>query len=96
MNLNEYMEQGISSIAETLSKFYLSDREGSRFLVSFASSLVNSAKIRSDYEKNGRHIPPSLIASISSQCNLRGAIFAVQDVMPGQTECAQRDTPKRK
>ena len=73
MNLNDYMEQGIRSIAETLSNFYLSDSEGSNFLMSFVSSLENSAKIRSGHEEHGRHIPPFLIASIASQCNLRCA-----------------------
>lgn len=73
MNLNEYMEQGISSIASALAKFYLTNSEGSKFLLSLVSSLENSAKMRENYEKSGHHIPPFLIASIASQCNLRCA-----------------------
>lgn len=73
MELNEYMQQGIGSIAATLSNFYLADEKGREFLLSFAAELQNSAQIRTEYEKSGRHIPPFLIASIASQCNLHCA-----------------------
>jgi len=73
MNLNDYIEQGISSIAAALAKFYLTDTDGSKFLMSLVPSLENSAKRRDNYEKSGHHIPPFLIASIASQCNLRCA-----------------------
>lgn len=90
MDLNEYMEQGIGSIAAALSNYYLSDSEGSEFLASFAVQLVKSAQIRNEHEKNGQHIPPFLIASIASQCNLRCAgCYARADGM-----CAESHTKK--
>lgn len=73
MEFNEYMEQGIGSIAATLSNFYLADKNGKEFLLTFAAELQKSAQIRSEHEKDGLHIPPFLIASIASQCNLHCA-----------------------
>ena len=90
MNLNEYIEQGISSIAASLSNFYLSNSEGSQFLMSLVPALEDSAKKREVFEKNGRHIPPFLIASIASQCNLRCAgCYARADGM-----CAEGNAQK--
>ena len=73
MDLNAYMEQGIVSIAGTLSQFYLSNEQGIEFLTSFIPALEKSVEIRSEYERAGHHIPPFLIASISSRCNLHCA-----------------------
>ena len=73
MDFNEYMEQGISQIASTLSNFYLSDDKGSEFLFSFAEQLQKSALIRKEHEARGRHMPTFLIASIAAQCNLHCA-----------------------
>lgn len=73
MDLNTYIEQGISSIAATLSNYYLADSTGSDFLLSIIPSLQTSAEKRREFEERGQHIPPFLIASIASQCNLRCA-----------------------
>ena len=70
MNLNAYMEQGIISIAGTLSLFYLSNEEGINYLSSFVPALEKSTATRNEYEENGHHNPPFLIASISARCNL--------------------------
>ena len=73
MDLNAYIEQGIGSIAATLSNYYLSDSTGSDFIMSIIPSLHASTEKRRDFEEKGLHIPPFLIASIASQCNLRCA-----------------------
>ena len=73
MDLNAYMEQGIISIAGTLSRFYLSNEEGMSFLTAFVPALEQSTAKRNEYERKGHHIPPFLIASISSHCNLHCA-----------------------
>jgi len=39
-------------------------------MLQMTSALRRSAKIREKYERNGTHIPPFLIASISAECNL--------------------------
>ena len=73
MDLNIYIEQGISSIAAALSNFYISEGESTDFLMSLALSLATSTKKRQKHEESGRHIPPFLIASIASKCNLHCA-----------------------
>ncbi len=73
MDLNRYIEQGISSIASALSNFYISEGESTDFLVSLIPSLTLSTEKRQSYEESGHHIPPFLIASIASKCNLRCA-----------------------
>ena len=73
LNLNDFMNNGIKDIAATASRFYLGNRKGQAFLLRFAASMRKSAKIRERYERNGTHIPPFLIASIATDCNLRCA-----------------------
>lgn len=73
MDLNVYIEQGISSIAAALSNFYISEGGSTDFLVSLIPTLAISTERRQNYEENGHHIPPFLIASIASKCNLRCA-----------------------
>ena len=90
MNLNEYIEQGISSIAAALSNYYLSNEIGTQFLLSLIPSLEESAQKRDAYENSGHHVPPFLIASIASQCNLRCAgCYARADGM-----CAENHAQK--
>ncbi len=73
MELNSYMEQGIQSISGTVSAFYLNNIKGIKFLAAFLPSLAKGSKLRKNNEKNGLHVPPFLIASIASQCNLHCA-----------------------
>lgn len=49
----------------------MGNRRGQSFVVHTLSALRKSAKVRSQYEQDGVHIPPFLIASIASSCNLR-------------------------
>ncbi len=73
MDLNKYMQLGIDDLAKSLSRYYLKNAKGRRFLASFVPALAGSAKKRDEYERSGRHIPVFLIASIASQCNLHCA-----------------------
>lgn len=73
LNLNDFMNNGITNIVKTASRFYLGNRRGQAFLLNFAASMRKSAKIRERHERNGVHIPPFLIASIATDCNLRCA-----------------------
>lgn len=73
MDLNRYMQEGIRSIAGTVSAFYLTNPKGLKFLAGFLPALKKSADLRKRHEEAGLHVPPFLIASIASQCNLRCA-----------------------
>lgn len=71
LNLNGFMNNGIKNISDIAGRFYSGNRPGHSFMLHTVSALGKSAKIRGQYEKNGIHIPPFLIASIAADCNLR-------------------------
>lgn len=73
MDLNKFMKSGIANIADTAARFYLNNRKGRAFMLKMGAHFRSSAKRRESYEKRGMHIPPFLIASIVSDCNLRCA-----------------------
>ncbi len=73
MNLNGFLNGGIMRIADTAARFYLGNRRGQAFLFGAVGAFRKSARIREQYEKSGTHIPPFLIASVASRCNLRCA-----------------------
>ena len=70
MNLTAFMNHGIKNLLKTLTRYYIKDRKGRAFLSHVLPYIQKSADIRNSYEKKGTHIPPFLIASIASQCNL--------------------------
>ncbi len=70
MNLTKLMNDGVVDIIRILSRFYLKNRKGQKFMFRMASELHKSNRIRDEYEQNEIHIPPFLIASIATQCNL--------------------------
>ncbi|NLD19785.1 MAG: radical SAM protein [Clostridiales bacterium] len=71
MELGEYINDGIKNLAASLSKFYLTNVKGIKFLKDFVPELKRSMKRREELERTGQHVPPFLIASIASGCNLR-------------------------
>jgi MoaA/NifB/PqqE/SkfB family radical SAM enzyme len=73
LNLNDFMNSGIVNISDTAGRFYLGNRRGQSFMLRMVSAFHKSARIRERYERNGTHIPPFLIASIATDCNLRCA-----------------------
>lgn len=93
MDLNRFLNEGIKDIARIAKRFYLRNHKGRMFMIRMASSLRKSARIRTAYEKKGVHIPPVLIASIASSCNLscagcyaRAGKISPQGRTPGQME----------
>ncbi len=70
MNLNQYMNEGISQLVKTAGRFYLNNPKGLAFLMKTAPEIKRSAKQRERKERAGLHVPPFLIASVTSQCNL--------------------------
>ena len=73
LNLNDFMNTGIKNIINTAGRFYTDSRRGRSFMIRMASTLRSEAKMREQYEQQGIHIPPFLIASIASSCNLHCA-----------------------
>lgn len=70
VNLNQFMNISIKNIVDTAGRFYPDNRQGQQFILKMVSALRKSIKVREMHEKAGTHIPPFLIASIASNCNL--------------------------
>ena len=70
MDLNEFMNAGAQDILETARRFYLRDAKGTLFIGKMALSMARAMRKRDSWEKRGTHVPPFLIASIASECNL--------------------------
>lgn len=87
MDLDVYMEQGIHAITKTVSRFYLKSKNGRHFILKFIPNLKRSEKIRRRYKEQGVNIPPFLIASITSECNLHcSGCYARADGMCGEVK----------
>jgi len=71
MNLNVLMERGITGVMQTAARFYFGSDKGRAFIAKILPEIHKSAKLRKKHEQAGTHVPPFLIASIASQCNLR-------------------------
>lgn len=72
-DIQEYMTRGVERIVADSLKAVLRDPRESAFMVKFAAASRKASKIRAEAEKEGEHIPPFLIASITSKCNLHCA-----------------------
>lgn len=72
-NLEEYLSGGIQWILKDAMKGALSNPRETAFLAGYALAVNKGNKIRHRYELKGEHIPPFLIASITSTCNLHCA-----------------------
>ena len=72
-DIREYMTKGVESIVAASLKATLKDPRESAFMVKFAAASKKASKRRAEAEKSGEHIPPFLIASITSSCNLHCA-----------------------
>lgn len=72
-DIQAYMTHGVERIVADSLKATLRDPRESAFMVKFAAASRKASKIRAEAEKAGEHIPPFLIASITSKCNLHCA-----------------------
>ena len=68
--LEEYINKGIQDIMKDIVKATFQDPAESIFMAKFAIAVKKATAIRAEYEKNGEHIPPFLVASVTSTCNL--------------------------
>lgn len=69
-HLEEYLSNGVENIIKGAMKASFTNPKESLFLSKYVLVSKNAAKLRKNHELNGEHIPPFLIASITSKCNL--------------------------
>jgi MoaA/NifB/PqqE/SkfB family radical SAM enzyme len=69
-NLAEYLNNGVEVIIKQALKASLKNPLESAFILKFIGAQQKASRKRLKAEAEGAHIPPFLIASISSQCNL--------------------------
>ena len=68
--LNRYMNKGIRDILANALKMSLKNQHEIAFLLRFLVSAAKARRLRIRQERFNLHVPPFLIASISSKCNL--------------------------
>lgn len=68
--LEEYLSRGTDRIIKGILKASLSNPGESAFMMQYSKAAKEARELRREAEARGEHIPPFLIASITSQCNL--------------------------
>ena len=69
-DIQEYMTRGVERIVKDAVRATLHNPRESAYMARFAAASRKASQKRSAMEKKGEHIPPFLIASITSRCNL--------------------------
>lgn len=72
-DIQGYMTKGVERVVADAVKATFKNPKESAFMAKFAIASRNASKKRRRAEDAGEHIPPFLIASITSQCNLHCA-----------------------
>ncbi len=72
-DIQAYMTHGVERVIADSLKATAKNPKETAFLLKFASASKKASKKRSKAFENGEHIPPFLIASITSSCNLHCA-----------------------
>ena len=72
-DIQSYMTNGVLRIVKDSIESTLKNPKESLFLASFMKEVYAASEKRKIAENNGEHIPPFLIASITSNCNLHCA-----------------------
>ena len=65
-DIQEYMTKGVERVVSDALKATLKDPKESAFMLKFAKTSSDASRKRKKAEKEGEHIPPFLIASITS------------------------------
>ena len=73
MNIQRYMTRGVVRVVTDSLRATARNEKGSAFMRRFAKASRAASKKRAAAERGGEHIPPFLIASITSSCNLHCA-----------------------
>ncbi len=69
-DIQEYMTKGVERVVADAIKATLKNPKESAFMLGFAAASGRASQKRKRAEKSNEHIPPFLIASITSKCNL--------------------------
>lgn len=94
LDLTEYMSAAIKRIVANAVKSFFSNPRESAFLTQCAINMKKAALSRNKYEKQGKHIPPFLIASIADTCNLNCAgCYAMASGICGENPDKKRLAP---
>lgn len=72
-DLEQYMTNGVENIVKGAIKASFSNPRESLFMARYAIASKKSSELRKQAKTRMEHIPPFLIASITSQCNLHCA-----------------------
>ena len=72
-DIQSYMTGGVERIVADALRATVKDPRESAYMLKFASASKKASKKRAVAEAEGEHIPPFLIASITSSCNLHCA-----------------------
>ena len=72
-DIQEYMTRGVERVVSEALRATMKDPRESAFLLKFAAASKKASQKRKAAEEAGEHIPPFLIASITSSCNLHCA-----------------------
>ncbi len=69
-DIQSYMTKGVERVVKDTIRATLKNPKESLYMASFAAATKKASAKRKKAEENGEHIPPFLIASITSSCNL--------------------------
>ncbi len=72
-DIQEYMTRGVERVVSDAIRATLKNPKESAYMAKFALSSKAASKKRAQLEAKGEHVPPFLIASITSSCNLHCA-----------------------
>lgn len=72
-DLAAYLTGGVENIVKNILRATLKDPRESAFMLKYSMACREASRRRAMYEEHGEHIPPFLIASITSSCNLHCA-----------------------
>ncbi len=72
-DIQTYMTKGVERVVADAVRATVKDPRESAFMLGFAAASASASRRRRKAEDRGEHIPPFLIASITSKCNLHCA-----------------------
>ena len=72
-DIQSYMTKGVERVVKDAVRATLKDPAESIFMASFAAASKKASATRLKHKEEGLHVPPFLIASITSNCNLHCA-----------------------
>lgn len=94
-NFAAYLNKGVETIVRQALKAAVSNPAETAFIVKYLGASQRAAKRRLQAEADGLHIPPFLIASISSSCNLFcSGCYARANKSVGESSCASQLSDK--